>query len=250
MNRALPFLHTSGPDDGETDPAAIRRSRQEDQVLAYRLFGAFGWGDDGAGHISARDPERTDHFWLLGYGIPFRSATTEDLVLIGPDGSVVEGDRDYNPAAFTIHGPIHEARPDVVCVAHTHTPYGTPFAALAQPLRMMSQESCAFHDDQGVFEGEEVDVLDYAVGRRLASSLGSGRLVILSNHGLLTVGPTVAEAIGSFVMAERSCEVQVKVPHGRVISDEAAAAAYISVGSRGTAWHVFEWCVRSRLMVR
>lgn len=246
----MTFLHTSAPDDGETDLAVIRRTRQEETVLGYRLFGSFGWGDDGAGHISARDPERTDHFWLLGYGIAFREATVADLVLIGPDGTVVEGDRDYNPAAFTIHGPIHEARPDVACVAHTHTPYGTPFAAFAQPLRAMSQEACAFHDDQGLYEGEEVDVLDYAVGRKLASSLGTGRLLVLANHGLLTVGPTVAEAIGSFVMAERACEVQVKVPNGRVISDEAAAAAYASVGSRGNAWHVFQWCVRSRLTGR
>jgi ribulose-5-phosphate 4-epimerase/fuculose-1-phosphate aldolase len=250
MDRSFPFLHTSGPNAAETDPAVIRRTRQEEAVLGYRLFGSFGWGDDGAGHISARDPERTDHFWLLGYGIPFRSATVEDLVLIGPDGSVVEGDRDYNPAAFTIHGPIHEARPDVACVAHTHTPYGTPFAALAKPIRMMSQEACAFYDDQGLFEGEEVDVLDYAVGRRLAAALGGGRLLVLANHGLLSVGPTVAEAIGSFIMAERACEVQVKVPQGRVISDQAAANAYKSVGSRENAWHVFEWCVRSRLMKR
>jgi ribulose-5-phosphate 4-epimerase/fuculose-1-phosphate aldolase len=243
----MDFLHASGPADQNPDPVVERELRKRELVLGYRLFGSFGWGDDGAGHISARDPERPDHFWLLGYGIPFRYATLEHLVLIGPDGVVVEGQRDYNPAAYRIHMPIHEARPEVVCVVHTHTPYGTPFAALAQPLRAISQESCGFFHDQAVFEGEEVDVLTYDAGQRLAAAMGSAQLLILANHGLLTAGRTVAEAVGAFVLAERASEVHVKVPNGRVISDAAAAAANGSVGSRKNHWHTFYWCVRSRV---
>jgi ribulose-5-phosphate 4-epimerase/fuculose-1-phosphate aldolase len=243
----MDFLHASGPAEQHPDPVVERELRLRELVLGYRLFGSFGWGDDGAGHISARDPERTDHFWLLGYGIPFRYATLEHLVLIGPDGAVVEGQRDYNPAAYRIHMPIHEARPDVVSVVHTHTPYGTPFAALAQPFRAISQESCGFFRDQAVFEGEEVDVLTYDAGQRLAAAMGSAQLLILANHGLLTSGLTVAEAVGAFVLAERASEVHVKVPNGRVISDAAAAVANGAVGSRKNRWHTFYWCVRSRV---
>ncbi len=77
-----------------------------------------------------------------------------------------------NQAAYCIHAPIHDARPDVVAVVHTHTGYGTPFAALVPPLRAISQEACAFHADQAVFDGEELDVLDPVVGRRLARGAG------------------------------------------------------------------------------
>ena len=241
------FLHSSGPDDSERDPAVVREKRKDELVLGYRVFGAFGWGDDGAGHISARDPERLDCFWLLGYGIPFRHARREHLVLIDGDGKILEGSRDYNPAAYRIHMPIHEARPDVVSVAHTHTPYGTPFAALARPMVMSSQESCAFYNDQAVFYGEEVDVTSYEAGERLAAAMGPAKLLILANHGLLTAGASVAEAVGAFVLAERASEVQVKTPNARVISDTSAAAAFASVGTRQNLWHTFHWCARSRV---
>ena len=106
----------------------LRLFRKRRVAIGYRVFAALGWGHTGDGHITARDPERTDHFWLLGHGVPFGSATVDKLVLVAPDGSVVEGDDEsgYMPAAYVIHAPIHDARPDVVSAAHTHTPYGTP----------------------------------------------------------------------------------------------------------------------------
>jgi ribulose-5-phosphate 4-epimerase/fuculose-1-phosphate aldolase len=228
---------------------AERRRRQQEVVAGYRIFGSFHWGDDGAGHISARDPERTDSFWLLRYGVPFSRATIDDLVLVGPDGESADGgDADINLAAHCIHAPIHRARPDIVSVAHTHTGYGTPFAAMARPIRAVSQEACAFHRDQAVFAGEELDVLEPAVGERLAAVLGPNRLLVLANHGLLTVGRTVAETVGFFVMAERSAEVEVKVgAAARVISDEGAAGVYRSVGTPASGEKVFWWLRRSRL---
>lgn len=245
------FRLESGPSPA-TDPQIVRAQRQREIVLGYRLLGSWGWGDDGAGHISGRDPERVDHFWLLRYGVAFKHARVEDLVLVAPDGSIADEGANIgaqiNWAAYCIHAPIHDARPDVMCAIHTHTPYGTPFAANAAPLKMLSQESCAFFGRQGVFLGEELDVLDPAIGVRLASALGAGRLLVLSNHGLLTVGDTVAEAVGFFVMAERSAEVNVKVPNGRVISEAGAAKVHESVGRPSSGWHTFEWCVRSRLV--
>jgi ribulose-5-phosphate 4-epimerase/fuculose-1-phosphate aldolase len=227
-----------------------RDRRKADVVSGYRIFAGYGWGDDGSGHISARDPEHTDSFWLLRYGVAFARATVDDLVLVGPEGQVADGVR-INQAAFCIHGPIHHARPDVVSVAHTHTGYGTPFAALARPLRATSQEACAFHGTQAVFDGDELDVIDVAVGARLAAALGPHRLLVLANHGLLTATSTVGQAIGFFVLAERAAEVEVKAgDHARVISDDAAARVHQSVGPASNGDDVFAWLCRTRLGAR
>lgn len=249
-----PFRRSSRPGSPDRDHATIRRERKEEIVLGYRLLASWGWGDDGSGHITGRDPQRTDHFWLLRYGVAFGSATVGDLVLVDPDGHVVAGsssdpDAEINPAAYNIHFPIHEARPDVMGAVHTHTAYGTPFSAMAAPLVAMSQESCAFHGNQAVFEGEELDVFDVAVGRRVAAALGPHRLLVMANHGLLTVGATVAEAVGFFVMAERAAEVHVKSPNARVVSDAAAAQTYRVVGTPCSGWQSFQWLIRSRLGV-
>jgi ribulose-5-phosphate 4-epimerase/fuculose-1-phosphate aldolase len=230
------------------DVTAERLHRQHEVVAGYRIFGSYGWGDDGSGHISARDPEHTDSFWLLKYGVAFARATVADLVLVGPDGAADDGDADINFAAFCIHAPIHRARPDIVSVAHTHTGYGSPFAAMARPLRASSQEACAFHGDQAVFDGDELDVLDLAVGNRLAAALGPHRLLVLANHGLLTVGATVGQAVGFFVMAERAAEVEIKAgEQARIISEQAAHAVYRSVGEPSSGDKVFAWLSRSRL---
>ena len=250
-----PLRRTSVPGGADRPCDVVRRERKEEIVLGYRLLASWGWGDDGSGHITGRDPERTDHFWLLRYGVAFGSATMGDLVLVAPDGTVVPGsstdpDADINPAAYNIHFPIHDARPDIVGAVHTHTGYGTPFAAMAAPLRAMSQESCAFHANQAVFDGEELDVYDIGIGRRVAAALGPHRLLVMANHGLLTVGATVAEAVGFFVMAERAAEVHVKTPQGRVVSDEAAAQVCRVVGTPASGWHAFQWLIRSRLGVQ
>ena len=275
-----PFRRSSRPGSPDRDHATIRRERKEEIVLGYRLLASWGWGDDGSGHITGRDPQHTDHFWLLRYGVAFGAATVGDLVLVDPDGHVVAGsssdpDAEINPAAYNIHFPIHEARPDVMGAVHTHTAYGTPFSAMAAPLVAMSQESCAFHGNQAVFEGEELDVFDVNVGRRVAAALGPHRLLVMANHGLLTVGATVAEAVGFFVMAERAAEVHVKTLHrdvgaaktsgtqaqrtsagpwasptARVVSDAAAAQTYSVVGTPLSGWQSFQWLIRSRLGVQ
>lgn len=237
------------PDDSEPqfdDPFEARLHRKARLVLAYRLFGALGWGDLGDGHISARDPERLDCFWLLRYGVPFGDATLSDLVLVGPDGAVVEGDGAINTSAYHIHWPIHAARPDVVCVAHTHTPYGTPWSACAAPFSMLCQEAVAFHACHSVFDDGEVDVLSVDGGKRIAASLGEGRLSILRNHGLLTVGASVDEAMGWYMMAERVAEVHCKAPAPTPISDDDARRCAATVADPATAWHAFNWTIRTR----
>lgn len=225
----------------------IRDQRQRLLVVAYRLFGAMGWGTLGDGHISARDPERTEAFWLLRYGVAFNRARIDDLVLVGPGGEILAGGGAINMTAYHIHGPIHDARPEVVSVAHTHTAYGTPWAANALPFRMICQEATAFFEDHAVYQGEEVQVMDVEDGRRIASALGDRKAIILRNHGPVTVGASIEEAIGWFLTMERVAEVHVKAQRPRPISDAAARLASTEIGAVESALSVFEYAVASKL---
>ena len=143
-----------------------RAHRKRMCALGYRIFGAMRWGMLGDGHISARDPEWTDHFWLLDWGVPFSTATVHQLVLVGPGGEVKDADGNstgaVNTAGYNIHHPLLAARPDVVSAAHTHTAFGTPWSANVEPFRALSQEACAFVFDQALFDDEEVEVLEGA----------------------------------------------------------------------------------------
>jgi len=209
------------PFDAVRTPEAERAHRKRMCALGYRIFGSMRWGQLGDGHISARDPILTDHFWLLDWGTPFREATVDQLVLVGPDGRVMDADGNatgaINTAGFNIHAPLLAARPDVVSAAHTHTGFGTPWAANVEPFRALSQESCAFVFDQALFDDE---------------------------HGSLTVGGSVEEAVGWFVMSERVAEVHVNAPNGRAISDEAAAIAAETLAPSPTGWRLFQWLRR------
>ncbi|MCV7215822.1 class II aldolase/adducin family protein [Mycobacterium crocinum] len=234
------------PDAGEpviTDPAELRTHRKRRLALAYRVFGAMGWGSLGDGHISARDPERTDCFWLGRYGVPFRFMTTDDLVLVHADGTI-EGGGHINVAAYYIHAPVHEARPDVVAAAHCHTPYGTPFSATVTPLAPISQEACAFFDDHEIFDDEEVNIGSTDGGKRIAAAIGGARAAILRNHGLLTVGGSVDSAVGYFLMMERSAEVQVKARDAKPIGADAARRVH-DMFDEVAAWQVFQWAQRT-----
>ncbi len=225
------------------DPAELRDHRKRRLALAYRVFGAMGWGALGDGHISARDPERTDCFWLGRYGVPFRSMTTDDLVLVRPDGDV-EGGGHINVAAYYIHAPLHEARPDVVAAAHCHTPYGTPFSAAVTKLAPISQEACAFFGDHEIFDDEELNIGSTDGGKRIAATIGKARAAILRNHGLLTVAGSVDAAVGYFLLMERSAEVQVKARGAEPIGAQAARRVHDMFGE-GEAWQAFQWAQRT-----
>ncbi len=231
----------SGPD--AESPAAIRARRKRDLALGYRIFAAQRWGDLGDGHISARDPERSDCFWLLRYGVSYDRARVEDLVLVGPDGGVAEGEGAINPAAYYIHHPILAARPDAVSAAHVHTGWGTPFSAELRPIEPITQESCVFFEDHALFDDEEVQVQSLDGGKRIAEALGPKRAVILRNHGLLTVGDSVAEAVGSFVYLERVAEAHLKAREAKPISAAAARYARADLTRYGPGRVAFHWLV-------
>ena len=224
-----------------------RERRKRDTALGYRLFAALKWGDTGDGHISARDPEHTDHFWLLRRDVPFCQATIEDLVLVAPDGSLAEGHGEINLAGFHIHHPLLAARPDVVSACHTHTAWGTPFSAEARTFEPITQEACIFFEDHTLFDDEEVQVQSTQAGARIAEALAEHKAIILRNHGLLTVGPSVAEAVTNFVLMDRVAESHLKARNPRPISAEAARFARTDLIREGAQAASFRFLIATHV---
>src|SRR5438132_8782450 len=195
------------PDSRPIDEERAHRKR----VLAagFRLFSKFGYEEGVAGHITARDPELTDHFWVNPFGEPFAHIRVRDLVLLNHHGEVVEGGRPVNAAAFAIHSQVHAARPDVVAAAHSHSIYGKSWSSLGRLLDPITQDACAFFEDHALFDDYTGVVLDLEEGKRIAAALGDKKAVILRNHGLLTVGHSVDAAVWTFITMERSCQAQL-----------------------------------------
>ena len=129
----------------------VRIERKQKLAAAFRLFGKFGFDEGVAGHITVRDPERTDHFWLNPFGVSFKQIKVSDLILVNHDGDIVEGEGLINGAAFAIHSQIHKHLPHVTAAAHTHSVYGKSWASLGRPLDALTQDSCAFHNDHVLF---------------------------------------------------------------------------------------------------
>lgn len=187
---------------------------------AFRVFARKGYSEGMAGHISMRDPENPHTFWTNPLGRAFGLMRASDLVLVDYEGNVIGGNlsRPANRAGFLIHRALHLARPDVHAACHMHSPYGKAWSTFARPLEMINQDACVFYGNaQRVYKEFGGVVLDQEEGRRLADALGTGgKVMVLANHGLLTVGGTVDEAAYLFTLLERSCQVQLLV--------EAAAA--------------------------
>jgi ribulose-5-phosphate 4-epimerase/fuculose-1-phosphate aldolase len=220
-----------------------RRHRKQRLAAAFRLFGRFGFDEGVAGHITVRDPERTDHFWVNPFGMSFRQIRVRDLILCNHTGEVVEGDWPVNTAAFCIHAAIHQARPDVMAAAHSHSVHGKAFSSLVRPLEPITQDACAFFEDHAVFDDYTGVVLDLEEGKRIAHALAGNKAAILRNHGLLTVGASVDEAAWWFITMERSCQAQLLAMAAgdyRPIDDETARRTGEYVGSAPAGWLSFQ----------
>lgn len=220
-----------------------RRHRKERLAAAFRLFSRFGFDEGVAGHITARDPELTDHFWVNPFGMHFSQIRASDLVLVNHHGEVVEGDRPVNGAAFAIHSQVHLARPDVVAAAHAHSLYGKSWASLGRLLDPITQDACAFYQDHALFDDFTGVVYDTEEGRRIAGSLGQHKAIILRNHGLLTVGHSVDEAAWWFITMERSCQAQLLAEAAGkpiLITHENALQTYKAVGYHLAGWFQFQ----------
>ena len=232
----------------ERSPEDEQLHRKQRLALAFRIFGRLGFDEGVAGHITARDPLREDCFWVNPFGMSFKQVRVADLLLVDHDGQVVEGDWPVNQAAFAIHSQVHAARPDVVAAAHSHSVHGKAFSSLHRPLRPLTQDACIFFEDH-VFDPEYGGVAnDIEEGKRIATALGGNKAAILANHGPLTVGESVDEAVFWFVTLERTCQVELlAMAAGQpvAIPDEVARGVKQQVGSSLAGWFsaqpLFDW---------
>lgn len=221
---------------------AERLHRKRQLAATFRVFARYGFDEGIAGHVTVRDPEFPDRFWVNPYAVHFSRIKVSDLLLIDEEGRVVEGEKRTNKAAFWIHSSIHKARPDVVAVAHAHTIHGRAFSALSQELTPIIQESCAFYNDHIVFDQYKGLVLEQAEGEMIANRLGSKRAAILRHHGLLTVGRSVEETAWWFISMEHACQMQLLAQSAgepRLMTEEEAIVAHRQFSNANMARHNF-----------
>jgi ribulose-5-phosphate 4-epimerase/fuculose-1-phosphate aldolase len=212
-------------------------------AAAFRLFDKFGFSEGVAGHLTARDPERKDCFWVNPFGLSFGLIRASDLILVNHEGVVVEGDWPVNIAAFAIHSQVHAARPDVNAAAHTHSTHGRAWSTLGKLLDPLTQDSCTFFEAHGLFDDYTGVVVDVEEGKRIAHALGEHKAAILRNHGSLTVGRSVDEAAWLYITMERTCQVQLLAEAAGTpisIDPEMARLTRDQVGGPFACWLSFQ----------
>ena len=185
-----------------------------DLAAAYRAVALYGWDDLVFTHISARVPGPEHHFLINPYGMLFEEITASSLVKVDLAGrKMMDSPFEINPAGYTIHSAVHEAREDAQCVMHLHTMAGVAVSCRKEGLLAISQHSLfplaslSYHDYEGV-------ALNADEKTRLVRDLGSTHSMILRNHGLLTCAQSVADAFLYMYILERACEVQVMAQAG------------------------------------
>jgi ribulose-5-phosphate 4-epimerase/fuculose-1-phosphate aldolase len=206
-------------------PDEARTHMKQRMAAAFRLFDRFGFNEGVAGHLTGRDPEHPELFWVNPFGMSFGLIRASDLILVDHDGKVVA------------------ARPDVNSAAHTHSPYGRAFSTLGKTLDPLTQDSCAFYEDHALFDDFTGVVLDVEEGKRIAHALAGNKAAILRNHGLLTVGTTVDEAAWWYITMERTCHVQLMAEAAGdpiLIDEDCARQTHDQVGGRIAGWLSFQ----------
>ena len=203
--------------------------RRCDLAAAYRLVALHGWSDLVFTHITARLPGPEHHFLINPYGLLFEEITASSLIKVdGACNKISESAFPVNPAGFVIHSAVHEVREDAKCVLHTHTRAGVAVAAQKCGVLPISQQrtfvlaSLAYHEYEGVaFRPDEKP--------RLQADLGNATFLCLRNHGLLTVGATVADAWLAMYTFESACQIQVAAQAGgELVSVDPAIVAGVA----------------------
>ncbi len=182
-----------------------------DLAACHRLSAHFGWTDHVFGHITARIPGPEKHYLIGPFGWFFDEVTASSMVKIDQDGNVLldETGLSFNLGGFIVHGAIHQAREDAHCIIHLHDSDGIAVSALKDGLLPINQDAMAvihdvaYHD----YEGFAIDTEER---ERFVANVGEKNYVILRNHGLLTMGPTMADAFSRFYALQKCCAMQVK----------------------------------------
>ena len=224
-----------------------RFHRKERLVAALRIFSKCGFDEGVAGHITVRDPEHTESFWVNPFGIHFSLIKISDLIRVNHDGEILDGNYPVNAAAFAIHSRIHMAHPNIDAAAHAHSTYGKTWSVLGRKLDALTQDACAFFEHHDVYKEYNGLILDSKEGDCIAKLLANKKALILQNHGLLTVGNTVDSAAWWFITMERTCQVQLLAESAvrnenelSKINQTAALNAFNIVGTEDAGWFGFQ----------
>ena len=223
-----------------SEVGAAEWQQRVDVAACYRLVAYYGWDDMIFTHISAKVPGPEHHFLINPYGMFFEEITASSLVKVDLQGrKVMESPYEINPAGFTIHGAIHAARSDAACVLHTHTLNGVAVSSQKEGLLPISQQSIfplsslAYHDYEGLALREDEKP-------RLVRDLGDKSFLVLRNHGLLTVGASVADAFLFMYVLEAACAIQIRAQASRkelvevdprIVAGAQAAAKQVTRGA-------------------
>lgn len=187
---------------------ATELAARTDLAAAFRLAVRMDMHEGVCNHFSLMLPG--GKFLLNRYGLHWSEVTASNLLGLDAQGKILEGEGTFEKTAFYIHSRIHLANPRATCVLHTHMPYATSLTLLENGrLEMAEQGSLRFHDDIAYDDTYNGLVVDNAEGDRLARVLGSKRVMFLASHGVIVVGPSVAEAFDLLYYLERACRLQV-----------------------------------------
>jgi ribulose-5-phosphate 4-epimerase/fuculose-1-phosphate aldolase len=182
-----------------------------DLAACYRLVELFGLSDLVFNHITAKVPGEGHHYLINHYGLGYDEIRASNLVKIDLAGRLVEpGAGEINPAGFVIHSAIHAARSDAHCVLHTHSPAATAVACLPEGFVPMTQGGFQFHE-RIAYHDYEGFALDDEEKKRLVADLGGRNVMLLRNHGVVTIGRSVAEAFRRQYFLEQACRIQLEV---------------------------------------
>ena len=221
-----------------------RLHRKQRLAAGYRIFAEYGYDDGFAGHITVRDPEFTNTFWVNPMGVHFNQITVSKLIRINHKGEVLDGVNLVNTAAAVIHTCIHEARPDVIAAAHSHSVYGRTWSTLGRKLDPITQDSCAFYNDHGLYKGYGGAAVYKEEAQNIVNAIKNYKAVILQNHGLITVGKSVDSAIWWYITLEESCRTQLLAESTNIklniINNETAEKVYNLLGTDHCGWFQFQ----------
>jgi L-fuculose-phosphate aldolase len=179
-------------------------------ILAGQVLVDEGQDDFTRGHISLRLPDDPRHFFMKPHSIGLDEITLANILTIDLAGNVVAGTARRHSEVY-IHSEVYKARPDVVCVLHTHPPYAIALSASATPLKRWSQPSALFRDSLGLYDDTINLIRTPEMGARVAQALGAGRAALLKNHGIVVAGPSIEEVVISALMLENAAKIQMIV---------------------------------------
>src|SRR5215813_1564348 len=177
-------------------------------ILAGKILVAEGQDDFTRGHIAVRLPDDPSRFFMKPHSVGLDEITLDNILTIGLDGNVVAGKARRHSEVY-IHSEIFKARADVSCVLHTHPPYSIALSATGRPLKAYSQPGALFHDSVGSYSDTINLIRTPEMGAGVARALGSGRAVLLKNHGVVVTGASIEEVVISTIMLENAAQIQL-----------------------------------------